>query len=140
MSCREKLSRCQLFRAAFVCLASVFFCSVSGAHHGYADFDRCTPVTVEGRIRQIEWVNPHIVITVDAGDGEVFRVEWVALSGLRRADTWQQALGPGVRLLVTGARHRDPTQRILTLLSELTVPGGAWTWTRDRGPAAECAG
>ena len=110
------------------------------AHHSYAQFDRCTDLTIEGSVEHIEWVNPHIVLTVDARDGTTYRVEWFNLQQLTRARLAPEVLAAGDHIEVTGARHRDPQINLLTLLTKVHRPSDDWGWSRERDRPENCAG
>jgi hypothetical protein len=56
-----------------ITVAGCCLSTLSLAHHSSAQFDRCTNLTIEGQIEQIEWANPHIVIMVAATDGVQYR-------------------------------------------------------------------
>lgn len=40
-------------------------CSVSHAHHSPAMFDRSVEMVVEGRIVALEWINPHVYLSIE---------------------------------------------------------------------------
>jgi hypothetical protein len=40
------------------------------AHHSYAMFDQTRKVTIQGTVRTLEWVNPHIWVWIDVADGK----------------------------------------------------------------------
>ena len=86
------------------------------AHHASAaEFDGNKPVTLEGAITRVEWVNPHawIHIEVKSPDGTV--VEWKIEGGspnvlLRRGFT-KASLQPGTMILVEGFLAKDGTAK-----------------------------
>src|SRR6185295_4576644 len=49
-------------------LATIVCGVAAEAHHSYAAFDRCAPYTIEGEIDAVEWVNPHILMSVKTAD------------------------------------------------------------------------
>ena len=54
------------------------------AHHAFsAEFDKDAPVTLEGKVTKIEWINPHAWIHLDVigEDGEA--VAWMVEGGRR---------------------------------------------------------
>ena len=87
------------------------------AHHSFAaEYDGEKPVTITGTVTKIEWVNPHIYVTlaVKAADGQVaqWRMEGYPPNMLVRQG-WRKdvTLKPGVEITVTGWRSRlEPTQ------------------------------
>lgn len=100
----------------------------AAAHHGYAQYDRCTNVTLEGEIASVEWVNPHIVIDLATTDAKRYRVEWFTLAQLGQANIRTGTLKPGDHVLITGKTLRDPSQRVMSLLSEIRRPSDGWSW------------
>jgi hypothetical protein len=111
------------------------------AHHSYAAFDRCTPVTLEGEIDSVEWVNPHIRIRLRTADVPSYFVEWFSLAQLQRVGLAADALKPGDRVVVTGNAMRDPSMKVLSLLTEIRRPSDGWSWGREfpREVPAGCA-
>jgi hypothetical protein len=108
------------------------------AHHSYAAFDRCKAVTLEGEIRGVEWVNPHIRIhlrTTDVGD---YFVEWFSLLQLQQAGITPDTLRPGDHVVVSGNAMRDPSMKVLSLLTEIRRPSDDWRWVLGRERPATC--
>lgn len=110
----------------------------AAAHHSYAQFDRCTSVTIEGAIDEILWGGPHIVLTVGTDDAE-YRVEWFHLAQLRRLGFSSDVLRRGDRVAITGAAHRDPAVKALALVTEIRRERPGWSWSRSVRRPADCA-
>jgi hypothetical protein len=81
------------------------------AHHGFGQFDRSMPVTIEGVITGIDFVNPHAYLYLDvtSGDGEVFamRCEMRAATLMRRSGWSEEMFVTGARAAIGGFGHRD---------------------------------
>jgi hypothetical protein len=99
------------------------------AHHSpSAIFDMSKKVTLTGTVTKIDWVNPHIVVYMEA-KGEGGKVEawtfesnppaWFRRVGVARAD-FAKALGQTVT--VEGVRAKDGT--LYGYLQKLTFPSG----------------
>jgi Family of unknown function (DUF6152) len=109
------------------------------AHHSYGMFDHCKATALEGEINSIQWVNPHIVIYLRTPDVDNYRIEWYSLGQLEREGIATETLKAGDRVTITGHAMRDPSLKVLSLLSEIRGPSG-WAWTRpERPPPASCA-
>lgn len=111
------------------------------AHHSYAAFDRCTPLSLEGEIDSVEWVNPHIRIHLRTKDVPSYFVEWFSLIQLEQAGLKAETLKSGDRILVTGNPLRDESKKVLSLLTEIRRPSDGWTWMRTAPsqPPTDCA-
>jgi hypothetical protein len=106
----------------------------SFAHHSTtAEFDVAHRMTLSGTLTKIDWVNPHIVVFIDAkGEGWKFESNppaWFRRVGVSRAD-FAKAIGQTVT--VEGNRAKDGSQYGYLLKItyadgnslELVVPGG----------------
>jgi hypothetical protein len=125
----------------FVFVAAVAASSIAGdlsAHHSYAAFDPCKPIALEGEIDKVEWVNPHIVIDLRAKDVGDYRIEWFALGQLAQAQIAAGTLQSGDHVIITGAPMRDPSLKVLSLLSEIRRPSDGWVWARERQRPQGC--
>lgn len=59
--------------AAFALLASV---SLWAHHSPSAIFDMKNPISLKGTVTKVDWVNPHIVLYMDAKDDDGNNISW----------------------------------------------------------------
>jgi len=102
--------------------------SLSAHHSPSAIFDMGKRITVTGTLTKIDWINPHIVVAMDAkGDGgkidrwtfESNPPSWYRSVGLARAD-FAKAIGQTVT--VEGLPARDGT--LFGYMRKITLPDG----------------
>ncbi len=86
----------------------------ASAHHSFsAEFDIDQPITLQGTLTELEWVNPHgwIHIDVEGPDGTV--VKWAVEMGnptaLLRRGLRKSDFPPGLELVVEGYQAKDGT-------------------------------
>ena len=111
--------------AAFLSAAGSF----SWAHHSpSAIFDMSRRISVKGTLTKIDWINPHIVLAIDAPGDTGAISHWVFQSnppswyrsvGLARAD-FAKVLGQTIT--VEGVRARDGT--LFGYMQKITLPDG----------------
>ncbi|PWU10060.1 MAG: hypothetical protein C5B51_04865 [Terriglobia bacterium] len=96
------------------------------AHHSpSAIFDMTKKFSLTGTVTKVEWVNPHIVIYMDAKDtGESWQLEsnppaWFRRVGVTRAD-FAKAIGQSVT--IEGVRAKDGS--LYGYLQKITLPDG----------------
>jgi hypothetical protein len=82
------------------------------AHHSFsAEFDSSKPVTLDGKVVQMEWVNPHSWLTIDVtkADGTVerWKLEGGSPSVLLRLGWTRNSLPAGTRIKVTAFQAKD---------------------------------
>lgn len=87
------------------------------AHHSFsAEFDEKQPVTLEGTLTKMDWVNPHgwIYIDVKGPDGTItnWGVEAGAPNALLRRGLRKVDFPVGTPLVVTGFRAKNGTSTI----------------------------
>lgn len=115
-----------LLGSAFLFLFAI---SSAWAHHSpSAVFDMTSRMSVTGTLTKIDWINPHIVIAVDAkGDNgkidhwtfESNPPSWYRSVGLARADF---AKAVGQTITVEGVRARDGT--LFGYMRKIKLPDG----------------
>ncbi|HTA44691.1 MAG TPA: DUF6152 family protein [Bryobacteraceae bacterium] len=86
------------------------------AHHSFsAEFDATKQVTLEGKVVEMEWVNPHSWLTIDVAkpDGamERWRIEGGSPSVLLRLGWNRNSLPAGTKIKVIGFQAKDGSFR-----------------------------
>lgn len=111
------------------------------AHHSHPDFLTSQDATVEGTVEQIDYKNPHVVITLRAADSAVYMIEWQGAQWLRdhpelvsplEAPVQRDTLKPGDFIAVTGAPAHDSSLHELVVLKRVERPVDGWLWTCRR--------
>jgi hypothetical protein len=97
-------------------------------HHGYAEYDRNAPVSLEGTVQQVMWGNPHVLITLQTESQGTYTVEWRAMLQLSRSGLNANPFKVGDRVIVTGCVNKNPERHILTLVREMSRPADGWNW------------
>jgi hypothetical protein len=106
-------------RPAAVCFALCFLAASAAlqAHHSLTGiYDRDVTVTIEGRVAQFHFVNPHpyVMVQVDGGDGTLagWRLDMDNRRELEAIGMTATTLAPGDRITATGMRGRDNAARL----------------------------
>src|SRR6266853_1415314 len=106
-------------RGALILAGEVTAAAAVAAHHSTtAEFDVTHRMTVSGTLKKVDWVNPHIVVFIDAkGEGAAagtvaWKFEsnppaWFRRVGVSRAD-FSKAIGQTIT--VEGNRAKDGSQ------------------------------
>ena len=86
------------------------------AHHSFsAEFDSSKPVTLEGKVVQLEWVNPHSWLDIDVtktdGTVEHWKLEGGSPNVLLRLGWNRNSLAAGTRIKVTAFQAKDASFR-----------------------------
>jgi Family of unknown function (DUF6152) len=103
------------------------------AHHGAAAYDMSKSVTVAGMITDFQFVNPHVLISMDvkdpSGKVEKWQGELTSPNHLARAGWTKSTLKPGDQVTLTGgpAKSGSPTLWIRKITKdgqEVSLGGG----------------
>jgi hypothetical protein len=123
---------------AFLFIAAVFMGSVTlYAHHSFAStYDENKKVTVEGKLVQFLWRNPHSFVQVMAPDekGEMQRwaIEWGGAGQLGEQGVTRETLKPGDTVRITGNPGRNPDDHRLRMIT-LVRPSDGFGWGQKKG-------
>ncbi len=81
-------------------------------HHAFsAEFDKDAPVTLEGKVSKVEWINPHAWIHLDVVGEDGSSVAWMVEGGtpntLLRSGIHKNSLPIGSEIRVRGYEAKD---------------------------------
>lgn len=103
-------------RVRFIVALSVLVMGASAsAHHSFSsEYDASKPVTLNGVVTKVEWMNPHVYFYVnvkdDAGKVNNWALEMGAPSGLQRQGWTRNTLQVGDTVKVEGSAARNGTK------------------------------
>jgi Family of unknown function (DUF6152) len=97
------------------------------AHHSLASqFDEGKPLTLQGVISNVEWVNPHVWVHIDVKDSSGVVEQWVLETlppaTLRKGGLRSDMLGKGQTVTVLAYRARNESK--LAFLRKITFADG----------------
>jgi hypothetical protein len=109
------------------------------SHHAFeAEFDSTKPVRLQGRVTQLEWINPHVWIHLDVIDPDGKVVSWMVEGGPPNALTrrgWNRhSLPEGTEIVVEGYRAKDGASRANG--RDVTFPDGKKLFVGSSGPGS----
>ena len=92
-------------------LAAIYSWQARGHHAFSAEFDKDAPVTLEGEVTKIEWINPHAWIHIEVVDDKGEAVAWMVEGGtpntLLRAGLNKNSIPIGSEIRVRGYQAKD---------------------------------
>jgi hypothetical protein len=118
-------------RLAGSCAALMLLLSLGGeAHHSIAAvYDSSRPATVDGRVTQFHFVNPHpyVIVDVAGGDGmRQWRLEMDNRSELAAVGMTASTLKAGDRIIATGSLSRAAANSLY--IRRLERPSDGFTY------------
>jgi hypothetical protein len=118
---------------AAVLVSSALLTNAVDAHHSTAEFDYTKQLTIQGKVKEVQWTNPHsyIQLLVPGDDGK--QVEWSVEIGSPSLNInlgWRKnsvVAGDEVTMLLSPARNGAPygTLRVLTFADGRELKGVA---------------
>ena len=108
------------------------------AHHAFsAEFDINKPITVEGTITKMEWINPHAWIHMDVTEDDGTVASWMIELGppnslIKRGWT-RDSVPPGIEIVVEGHQAKDGQRRANG--GDITLPDGSMLFAAGSNPA-----
>jgi hypothetical protein len=115
-------------------LVTVLAAATVYAHHSFAaTYEVSKEVTVDGKIVQFVYRNPHSFVHVEAPDAsgviQRWAVEWAGTSQLATAGVKRDSLKIGDHVVIVGRPSRVPGEYRMLMVS-LTRPSDGFTWGR----------
>ena len=96
--------------AALAALLLLAVIPVAEAHHSFAMFDLSKTVTFKGKLKELQWTNPHVWIqleVVENGAAVDYSFECAAVAVLKRAGWTKDSVKPGDVITVVGHPYKD---------------------------------
>lgn len=94
-------------------LVAIYSWQARGHHAFSAEFDRDAPVTLEGEVTKVEWINPHAWIHLEVigedGTSVIWMVEGGTPNTLLRSGIHKNSLPIGSDIRVRGYQAKDKT-------------------------------
>ncbi len=123
-----------VFAGGLLCSAPLF-----GHHSFMAEFDQRKPISLNGVVTKVEWINPHTTFYIETKDEQGNNVTWALETGSPNAlisRGWtRDSMKVGDHVKVQGyrakAQNKLAAARSVTLADGRTVFGGQ---TDDGGP------
>jgi Family of unknown function (DUF6152) len=109
------------------------------AHHAFAaEFDSTKPVSLQGVVTRMEWINPHSWIHLDVRNADGTVTKWMIEGGtpntlVRRGFT-RDSLKPGTEIRVEGFRAKNGANRANG--RDLVLPDGKRLFLGSSGTGA----
>jgi hypothetical protein len=125
-------------RVVILLLTVAFLSSVTAyAHHSFAStYDESKKITVEGKLVQFLFRNPHSFVHVMAPDedGTMQRwaIEWGGAGQLGGQGVTRETLRPGDKVVITGNPGRNPADHRVRMLT-LRRPSDGFGWGTNPG-------
>ena len=121
--------------AFFALLAGLLtLASVTFAHHGTANYDTSKTVTVKGSVTDFQFINPHVLISMDgqdeSGKTQKWQGELTSPNRLSRAGWTKSSIKPGDVITISGYPSKSGSPEIwiqkvmLSSGEELPTGGG----------------
>ena len=140
--CSEVSASAVCRKVAGACLTALFAAvvltaGVARAHHSFtATYFEDRTVTIEGRVLQFQFRNPHSFVHVQApddnGDMQRWAVEWGGSSQLSNQGLAGATLRPGDVVQITGNPGRDASDFRVRMLY-LLRPADGFDWGNEPG-------
>ena len=79
---------------------------------------------------RLQFVNPHVVLKVQATDSRIYTAVWQAAYQLSRTGVDRSTLKVGDHVIISGCPPRDASNHTLSFLKEVRRPVDGWRWFR----------
>jgi hypothetical protein len=113
------------------------------AHHAFtAEFDKDAPVSLQGKVTKVEWINPHAWIHLAAEQPDGTTIAWMVEGGtpntLLRAGINRNTLPIGSEIIVRGyqAKNKNCDPACKANGRDITLPDGGNAFMGSSGTGA----
>ena len=121
----------KLALAAVLFITALLFVHRVSAHHSFASTYSDQNITLEGKVIEFLYRNPHSAILLETSDKNGKPVTWAAEWGtagqLSRQGIERDTLRPGDHLIISGNPSRNSTDHRLRTAA-VTRPSDGWKW------------
>ena len=119
-------------RTMFLVVAAAAVAATAAAHHSYgATYDLNKQVTLEGKLVQFVYRNPHSFVTLQAPDAtgtqQRWAVEWSGTGQLGGQGVTRESLRAGDQIVIVGRPSRVSGEFRLLMVS-LKRPSDGFSW------------
>ena len=125
-------------KASFLLAAALLAFSVAAyGHHSFAaTYHQDQTVTIEGRLVQFSFRNPHSIVNVESTDpktGKIrWTIEWAGSTQLAGNGVTTDSLKYGDLVIITGNPGRNPDEHRIRLVT-VKRSDGTFTWGTKAG-------
>lgn len=116
---------------ALLMTAAVMFVRRVSAHHSFASTYSNQTITIEGKVVEFLYRNPHSAILLETpgknGRPIVWAAEWGTAGQLSRQGIEDDTLKPGDHLVISGNPSRNSADHRMRT-GEITRPSDGWKW------------
>ena len=91
-------------------LAPLLLPLVAFAHHSFAMFDMAKSVSYQGKVKEVQWTNPHVWVELDVtanGKTSTLSFEGAAIPVLKRVGWMKDTVKAGDMVTVVGHPYKD---------------------------------
>jgi len=111
----------------------------TAAHHSFsAEYDGSKPITLKGKVTEVEWINPHSWIHIDVKNADGSVTNWMIEGGspntLFRRGFTKDSLATGTEIVVDGYQAKDGSFRANG--RDITFPDGKKLFLGSSSPDA----
>jgi hypothetical protein len=97
-------------KAHIILLAALALPLAAAAHHSFAMFDMAKTVNYTGRVKEVQWTNPHVWVELEVTSGgktSTLSFEGAAISVLKRVGWTRDTVKAGDSVTVVGHPFKD---------------------------------
>lgn len=126
----------------FVLIALTVIAGTAYAHHSFpATYQINKTITIEGKVTQLLFRNPHSLLQVEGVDAngqmKKWSLEWGGAGQLSTQGVERDTLKAGDELIITANPARSAADSTRALLKTIKRPADGWSWGTALGQAVD---